>query len=215
VILHKFSDRDDGNYPWDAPVVFRGSVFGTTSAGGQYNQGTVFEMDPPSGKSKTWTYTVIHQFTGYSDGGGSQASLTIHDGKLYGTTRYGGVKYSISGYGVVFEMTPPALKAGKWKFTTLYKFRHSPDGAGPLSAPIFDSHGNLYGITAYGGGVRADAGTIYKLVPPSWKETELYAFPANQGTPSAGIVFGKDDLIYGLIPYGGKYGYGYAFTFKE
>jgi hypothetical protein len=50
----------------------------------------------------TWTYTVLHAFTGY-DGAQPDANLTL-DGKghVFGTAALGGP----DGGGVVFEITP-------------------------------------------------------------------------------------------------------------
>jgi hypothetical protein len=50
----------------------------------------------------TWTYTVLHAFTGY-DGAQPDANLTL-DGKghVFGTAAVGGPY----GGGVVFEITP-------------------------------------------------------------------------------------------------------------
>jgi uncharacterized repeat protein (TIGR03803 family) len=212
-ILHKFTPFGDGNDPLGAPVVFKGAVYGTTNAGGKHKQGTVYELVPA--KNGKWTYRVIHQFTGHKDGGRSQSSLTIHDNKLYSTTRYGGASF-----GVVFEMAPPKKAGGDWSFTTLYEFKHSPDGAGPLQAPVFAKNGTLYGVTGYGGNIYSD-GTIYSLDPKkNWKESVLYKFPekdhatSDWGNPSAGVVFGPDGRLYGLILAAGKHRFGYAFSFK-
>lgn len=209
-ILHKFSQFNDGNTPLGAPVVFNRVVYGTTSAGGKYGNGTVYELTVVNGK---WHYTVIHQFTGKKDGAASQSSLTVHDGKLYGTTRFGG-----KSFGVVFEMTPPTKSHPSWMFRTLHEFATSPDGAGPLTAPVFAKNGTLYGVTGFGGNHFSD-GTIYSI-SPAGHEAVLYAFPEKAhgtqdwGTPSAGVVFGPDGRLYGLIVAAGKHGYGYAFSFQ-
>ncbi len=211
-ILHKFSTGSDGNTPLGAPIVFNGAVYGTTSAGGKDGQGSVYELVEKDGK---WSYSVIHQFTGNKDGGHSQSTLTVHDNKLYGTTRYGG-----KSFGVVFEMTPPKKQGDDWGFHTLYEFKHSPDGAGPLTAPVFAKDGTLYGVTGFGGNLYSD-GTIYSLDPKkNWQESVLYKFPekdnggSDWGTPYAGVVFGPDGRLYGLILAGGPHAYGYAFSFK-
>lgn len=79
-----------------------GNLYGTTIAGGDASCdcGVVFKLSP--GANDTWTYTVLHRFTG-DDGAEPDANLTL-DGKgnIYGTTATGGA----GGAGVVFEITP-------------------------------------------------------------------------------------------------------------
>ena len=49
-----------------------------------------------------WTYTVLHQFTGF-DGAQPDANMILDEkGNLYGTTAVGGP----GGAGVVFKITP-------------------------------------------------------------------------------------------------------------
>ena len=57
-------------------------LYGTASAGGPNNLGTVYKFDPATGVT-----TVLHGFGGApSDGASPQAALIYQDGALYGTT---------------------------------------------------------------------------------------------------------------------------------
>jgi hypothetical protein len=84
-----------------------GDLFGTTSAGGTYNQGTVFEL-VNSGTVSAPDYTsfqrgpiILWNFTGGTDGAFPYASLTTDAaGDLFGTTELGGP----GGNGSVFEL---------------------------------------------------------------------------------------------------------------
>jgi len=102
-ILHNFttSNPDDGWWQGGGPVFDRyGNLYHVTFGEGAYGMGTVFKLSPGDGG---WTYTVLHDFTGGSDGANPQAGLTIDsDGNLYGTARHGGD----GGHGVVFKITP-------------------------------------------------------------------------------------------------------------
>jgi len=82
-----------------------GNLYGTTFEGGiagcglGFGCGTVFELSPSSGG---WTYNLLYQFTGTSDGGYPVDGLASDSlGNLYGAG-FGGN----SGNGVVFEWTP-------------------------------------------------------------------------------------------------------------
>jgi uncharacterized repeat protein (TIGR03803 family) len=65
-----------------------GNLYGTTQYGGQDELGTVFKL---THKLQLWTYTLLHEFTGGSDGGlpGSRVVLDAQ-GNVYGTTLGGG-----------------------------------------------------------------------------------------------------------------------------
>ena len=73
-----------------------GSLYGTTSAGGANDDGTVFKIGPNG------TETILHSFAGgITDGAGPQVALIMDSaGDLYGTTQSGG---TYSG-GTVFKI---------------------------------------------------------------------------------------------------------------
>jgi uncharacterized repeat protein (TIGR03803 family) len=101
-ILYNFKGGRDGAGP-NSGVVFdqAGNLYGTTYEGGSANYGTVFELSP-SGDG-TWNESVLHTFTGKSDGGYPLAGLLIdHLGNLYGAASSGG-NY---GLGTVFRIAP-------------------------------------------------------------------------------------------------------------
>lgn len=102
-VLYSFAGVPDGEYP--AASLVRdaaGNLYGTTVSGGstncgRYGCGTVFLLNT-AGKE-----TVLHTFTGGTDGDAPEAGLVMDGGgNLYGTTSYGGV----SGNGTVFKLTP-------------------------------------------------------------------------------------------------------------
>ena len=62
-----------------------GNLYGTTMLGGETNHGVVFKLD------RYGNETVLHYFTGGSDGAVPMAGLLMDDkGDLYGTTASGG-----------------------------------------------------------------------------------------------------------------------------
>jgi uncharacterized repeat protein (TIGR03803 family) len=62
---------------------------------------------------------------------------------------------------------------------------------------IFDSAGNLYGTTSYGG---AGYGVVFELSPVGkrWKETVLHTFAGTDGAnPASGLIFDTAGNLYG------------------
>lgn len=128
-----------------------GNLYGTTNAGGTSQLGTVFKLDSAG------TETILHNFTGSSDGANPSAGLVRDSASnFYGTTTFGGAP----GYGVIFKIDTTG------KETILYTFTGQTDGGNPQTSLILDSAGNLYGTSGGGaGGGGAAFGTVFKLVP--------------------------------------------------
>ena len=89
---------------------------------------------------------------------------------------------------------------------TIWSFPGSNgDGQEPLSPPVFDGSGNIYGTTAIGGA--SQFGTVFKLTPPNgggpWTESLLYSFAGADGQQPNDIVFGKGGALYGTTELGG------------
>jgi uncharacterized repeat protein (TIGR03803 family) len=104
--------------------------------------------------------------------------------------------------------------SAKWKEQVLYSFQGGTDGATPVGGVVFDSQGNLYGATQYGGNDNcspmAACGTVYQLSPQadgSWTETVLYVFKGkafNDGEyPEGGLIADSVGNLYGTAAYGG------------
>jgi uncharacterized repeat protein (TIGR03803 family) len=206
-ILRSFTQRDGGYTEVGLIPDDSGNLYGTTPYGGAYGYGTVFELKRSS--SGKWDEIVLHSFQQDDETRGG----LIFDpkGNLYGTTFHGGGNgcFGGSGCGTVFELTPN--DHGKWTESTLYIFAGGTDGAGP-SALIFDSKGNLYGTTQYGGGggcyENYGCGTVFKLTQNSrggWTETLSYALNNIAGnSPGAGVILDSSGNLYGTTEYGGS-----------
>lgn len=101
-VLHEFQGGSDGSYPI-GPVTLdtSGNLYGTTDDGGPNNAGTVYKLSPSSGGK--WTETILHTFTGGSDGSGPTGALVLDNaGNLFGATGFAGS----NGGGTAFEITP-------------------------------------------------------------------------------------------------------------
>ena len=206
-VLRPFQYFPRGASPY-APL-FRdasGNLYGTTNGGGAENAGVVFKL------STSGSQTVMHTFTGGTDGGNPCGGLVSDStGNLYGTAYQGGIAgtgVNQHGAGVVYKI------ATSGRFSVLYSFTGERDGSGPLAGVIVDAAGNLYGTTYYGG--LHGYGAVYKLTPVG-QETVLYSFTGgNDGSnPFAGVAIDASGNLYGTTYGGGKYAVGVVYKLSQ
>jgi uncharacterized repeat protein (TIGR03803 family) len=173
-VLYSFTGGADGAFPISALVRDSvGNLYGTTTQGGSVGAGVVFKVDPSG------TETVLHNFTGGTDGVDPVGGLLLDKGgNLYGTTSQGGS----SNDGIVFKIDPQG------KETILHTFTGSTtDGKYPTyTSLLMDAQGALYSVTQEGGS--AGGGILYKL-SKTGKLTILHSFMG--GTTDGCNVLGK------------------------
>jgi uncharacterized repeat protein (TIGR03803 family) len=105
-VLHSFSGEDGKSPMAGLTTDANGSLYGTTSQGGDWNCGTVFKLSPAM--NNQWKFNVVYSFNPYNEDSGGDgcnpSSSVVLDaaGNIYGTTEYGGW-YS---WGTVYEITP-------------------------------------------------------------------------------------------------------------
>jgi len=199
-VLYSFAGAGagDGAYPYSGLVFDKdGNLYGTTAEGGTHSGGAVFEVTP-GGKERT-----LYSFACGSDGCNPYAHLA-YDGNtaFYGTTYTGGT----NNYGTVFKIT----RSGKEK--VLYRFQGGNDGENPYGGVTFDSKGDLYGTTRYGGnqGFQNNGGIVFE-VTKSGKETILHHFSGNAQNedydginPVAGFCYDGQGHMFGTTVEGGS-----------
>jgi uncharacterized repeat protein (TIGR03803 family) len=191
-VLHAFGTGKDGGGLWGS-LAFdaNGNLYGTTSGGGAYGDGTVFELTP--GSNGRWTETILHSFPSFPDDGGAPFSTPILDaaGNLYATAN-GGTHNS----GIVLQ-----LAHGSWAETILYNFCAKPkcgDGGSPSAGLVLDGAGNLYGTAYYPFELSPSAG--------GWSFTRLHKFPSFKGDGSdayQGVVLDAKGNVHGATEGGG------------
>jgi uncharacterized repeat protein (TIGR03803 family) len=199
-VLYHFV-TESGDYP-QAGVVrdAAGNLYGTTFEGGAGNQGSVYKFDTSR------VLTVLHRFTGGSDGGFPYAGVTLDkQGNLYGTASMGGDPDCKCG--VVFKVDAPGT------FSVLYSFKGGEDGSGPL-AGVIHAKGGLYGTTAGGG--PGTHGVVFQL-SLAGKETILHGFTgdADGGAPNSGVVRDSKGNLYGTTNLGGSKNAGVVYELDE
>jgi uncharacterized repeat protein (TIGR03803 family) len=158
------------------------------------------------------TFTVLHTFTGGSDGQSPSTDLILDTmGNLYGTT-YGLLDggTTLTNCGTVFKID----KNGKE--TILHHFHDNPDGCNPLNGRlIFDGSGNLYGTTDMGGAapLKLGRGTVFKLNLATHKLALIYTFSglSHGARPRGTLVRNSAGTIFGTALDGGTHGFGAIF----
>ena len=196
--IYTFSGPDGRNPQARVILGPDGTLYGTTTNGGDDDEGVVFNLRPPATACKSalcpWTETVLHSFQGFSDGTKPTFGDLVFDaaGNIYGTTPHGGQ----GDHGTVYELS---RSNGGWTETVLYRFQGGDDGATPYGGLVFDGAGNLWGTTEFGG-IYND-GTIYELVPAGGGWTETVVHPFNGGSdganPYAGLILDQSGNFYG------------------
>ena len=155
-VLYSFTGGSDGANPSSNVIVDKsGNLYGTTPDGGSASEGVVFEI------ATNGTESILHTFTGRSDGGFPGGGLVM--GKkhtLYGTTLVGGVAAGCTagaGCGTIFSL---GLKKGTEK--VLYAFTgESSDGANPGPLTLDKQTDIFYGSAQYGGA--KNFGTVFEF----------------------------------------------------
>jgi len=207
-VLHTFTDKGDGEAPVAAVIRdIHGNLYGTTSQGGAFDVGTIFEIGAQGEE------TILHSFWS-GDGLTPQASLIrSQSGVFYGTTMNGGKPEGglcDHGCGAVFKLD------AKDKLTVLHAFTGKLDGGQLEGGLVQDKKGNLYGTTTQGGDLRCDygwgCGVVFEI-DGNGKEAVLHAFTGQPDgwLPSGNLVLDSVGNLYGVTAAGGAGNVGAVF----
>lgn len=190
-VLYSFDDAASDSCPINGVLIDSvGNLYGTTYSNGTYK---VFGLSKSSG---VWNESVIYSFPG--DGGSEHNGLVLDShGNIFGNSLL-----------TVFKLSPDGN--GGWTSTVIHSFgtnfARSPI---PTGNPVFDSAGNLYGVTYMGGAY--GTGSVYKISPRKkgslWTFKTIYALngcPHHLGGPVAGVIVDSSGNVYGTTPLGGS-----------
>jgi hypothetical protein len=207
-VIYNFT-RHSGDTPNSGLTLYKGVLYGTTLFGPEtknnVGNGTVFTLALENG---VWKHKIIHAFAGGVDGYSPNADLVFdNEGNAYGSTPYGGTSYM----GDIFKLAPSGK--GGWTETLLYSFPSNYLGSANPSTLVFDSSGNLYGVTNTGGTTKGQdcrnfgCGTVFELKhgTTGWRQIILYEFVGGSDgySPRAGLVFDNAGSLYGTTQWGG------------
>lgn len=184
-----------------------GNLFGTTSAGGAYGDGTVFEIARTSSGYAS-APTILASFDDIHGSFPLAGLIADANGNLFGTTNTGG----LYGDGTVFEIAKTSSGYASTP-TTLVNFDNT-NGAFPLASLVADANGNLFGTTV-AGGVYGD-GTVFEIARTSSgyasTPTTLINFDYTSGAfPEAALIVDANGNLFGTTEAGGANGFGTVF----
>jgi uncharacterized repeat protein (TIGR03803 family) len=151
-------------------------------------------------------FKVLHRFNGTTSGGCPQGVMQTTDGKLYGTTQYGG----IANQGVIFsfDMTKP-----RPFYRVLHNFKNSV-AVNPRGKLFQSKDGTLYGSTLSGG--KFGLGTLFQLNLANNKSvyTVIHTFDGERTGRYPQVILAKDGNLYGFTQSGGTFDGGLVFRVK-
>lgn len=168
------------------------TIYGVSSEGGDYNQGTIFSI------SKTGAdFTILHSFDRDLDGSSSN-NLLLKDNFLYGVNAFG----ANENVGCIWKLSLSTLI-----FTKLRYFTGNEDG-GIAQGTIATDQQYIYGSTISGGA--NNYGTIFSYEIGSDNTfTILHDFISP--ISAANLIY-ANSKIYGATAYGGDYNAGSLFS---
>jgi len=206
-ILYNFTGGSDGGNPMSA-LVFdaAGNLYGTTTTGGDFGSGTVFELTPPVNQGSPWTEITLHSFSA-KEGAPISGVLVDSQGKVYGTTTNHNANGVVSP-AEVFKLSPPSSGTGPWTEQILFRFTEHSNADSLIGGLVFDTKGNLYGAALNS---PTGSGFVFQLAPPAsqgapWTETVIYTFTnsTDGGFPYSGLIIDSLGQLYGTTAAGGK-----------
>lgn len=220
-------NRKDGAHPEGGLTLMGGKLYGTTVYGGPDNAGIVYRVDPLPGNPTpsptpvptptatpsptptptatpspgTPSFASVYSFKG-GDGDGAEplAGLTEYDGRLYGTTYYGGKR----NHGTVYRVQASGVTHMLYWFGN----RFSADGSNPHGELTFVD-GKFYGTTEFGGSdqgycIPFGCGTIFNIDILGHHENTLVNFgPDGTGEAPTGPLLFAGGRLFGTTIIGG------------
>ncbi len=197
-VLWSFGNGTDGQEPYAGLLDVLGTLYGTTSAGGTYHNGTLFSLT-----LGTNSENVLWSFGNGKDANQPYGNVISVNGELYGATTGGGN----DDVGTVFSFDPQGNAE-----TVLHSFDVS-NGQTPYS--LVKVRDKLYGTTPWGGPGTGYNGTVYSYDLKTGRTKVLYYFGnAPDSSHPYGALVNVNGTLYGTAYAGGTNGLGTVFSFN-
>lgn len=193
-----FQSSDGSKFTGPLTLASNGKYYSGTLQGGMNNSGVIFEYDYVlnSYQKKIDLATIT---------GNSSSGSLVHtpNGKLYGTTAYGGA----SQQGIIFEYDYTSNTCTKKiDFNSL-------NGGVPLGSMMLASDGYLYGMSSDGG--LLNIGVIYQYDYVNNVITKKFEFNNTSGhSPLGTLMEASNGKLYGMTNMGGVNDYGTLFSYN-
>lgn len=172
---YSFSGGDGSSPTGLLALHTNGKLYGTSTAGGALNGGTLFEFDP-----ETSVLTKKHDLDYWVDGGSRKSFLlAASNGRIYGTAHS---RTSTDG-GLLYEFNPSSDEL------RVLKTFDADEGRFP-EALMEGPEGLIFGGTTSGGA--NDDGTLFAYSPATGSFRKIYDFDRPGGAgPAAALIFRK------------------------
>lgn len=177
-----------------------GNLYGMTGYGGTSGFGVLFEYNPT-----TSTYAKKIDFEKAPNGSKPITPLIqATNGKLYGTTYYGGTTAG----GVLFEFSRETST-----YTTILHFVGASNGSSPYGSLLQASNGKIYGTTNTGGA--NNGGVIFEFNPASSSYLKKFDFEVitSGRSPNGSLIQATNGKLYGMTERGGASDMGSLFEY--
>ena len=204
VIYNFNASLGDAGFPYNLFRDSLGNLYGTSTYGGAYGLGSIYELSPPTSAGGAWTEQVLYSSPNFSSKGYEPGfSLAIDSqGSLWGTMTLGGA----SSYGAIYRLHPPASSGDSWVYSDIYNIA---PGYSTSAMVLNHSNQTFYGV---GGGGN---GTIYQVSKTGsdtpWTYSTIYSFPFDDSSgddPFEAPVLDASGNLYGTTEEGGLNGDG-------
>ncbi len=199
-VIHEFLASNDAIAPYYSKPCMAsiGKIYGTTSGGGRYGRGVLYEFDPVNS-----SYNRLHSFS-FSTGQSPYSDpIQGSNGKLYGLTQQGGQ----GNRGALYEYD---LSTDKYKILASLQ---SDNAEFPYGRLVEGANQMMYGTTTKGGDSLDGVLFAYDIVADSMMIK--YHFGDSMGrNPRTTLIKASNGKMYGLCPSGGRKNYGVIFEFN-
>ncbi len=179
-----FNEAENGSLPMGSFVSLNdGKLYSTTSTGGKYNYGVLFEWD-----IQGRTFTKKADFTGEENGKTPVGTMIRADNdKFIGVTKSGGA----NDQGVIFSWDPVT-----GELSDQHDFMDEDYSVIPVGTLLKADNGKIYGMTSMGGG--SYNGVLFELDSSGGGYTKRVNFEDWTLYSDVPLIQDRDGKIYGI-----------------
>jgi uncharacterized repeat protein (TIGR03803 family) len=191
-VRHHFTGGAGGAYPYSAPILSGGSLYGLTFLGGAAASGVIYGYD-----LATSAYSVVHDFAAI--GGKPFGTLTQVGQWLYGMVSD---HRSTTDHGAIFRYRP-----ADDTYEVVHAFQGGQQGGYPYDSLTWDGGSYLYGTTLgyfpFTGETvpLADEGVIFRFNVDTNQYEVIHDFSLSIGDgakPNSAMLVAPDGSLYGI-----------------